>query len=252
MASQLPLHTLHERLGARFGERSGHAVVAHYGDPSAEYRAIREGAAVLDRSLRGKLKITGSERETYLQGMVTNDVVKPPVGAGAYATMVNVKGRMVADVRVLKRQDELLLDLEPGRAEPASEFLNKYLISEDAEIHDVTGEVAVLSFFGPDAVARLSALLGGPLPGLEENQFVERPLPSGTALVVGTRLVGTPGYDVLLPVSGAAAFVEQALAAGVRPAGVEAFDIARVEAGVPQFGVDMTEETIPLEANLER
>lgn len=256
MAVPLPLHDAHQQLGARFTEENGYTYVAAYGAVEDEYRAIREAAGLYDRSHRSKLKLTGSERESYLQGMVTNDVVKPPVGRGAYVAMLTVKGRMVADGRVLKRAEELLIDMEPGRAEPASEFLDKFLISEDAEIHDVTGDWSLFSFVGPRAAEVLSAVLGTEISQLEEYEIREVESEGGTMLVVGTNLVGSPGLDVWVASTAGAAFLSRALekgrAAGLAPVGLEAMEIARVEAGLPRYGVDMTEETIPLEANLER
>jgi folate-binding protein YgfZ len=246
---------LHLRLGARTEEHAGLFRVSSYGDPAAEYQALRLRAGLFDRSLRGKLRITGSDRLPFLHGMVTNDVKGLPEGRGAYAAIVTVKGKMVGDARILRRREDLLVDTEPGVQGAVSEHLNKHLISEDTEIHDVTQALALFSLVGPRAWESLCLVLG-PLPsGLDEHQHEERSFGGVTCTWVGTRLGDLEGVDVFLPAEQAASFalaaLDQARGAGLAPVGFEAMEIARVEAGLPRYGQDMGEDTLPLEANLE-
>lgn len=184
---------------------------------------------MLDSSARELLRVTGEERSSFLHGMVTNDVEGLPVGGSCYAAMLTPKGAMVGDLRVLKRESDLVLDTGAGRRAALKDFLNKYLISEDAELVDAP-ELAVLGVVGPkaaDVVARwpADAVLG---------RFVS--------------LLG--GVDVLVPRERVGELL--ALVADVPRLSRETVDVLRVEAGVPEFGVDMTESTIPLEANLDR
>jgi folate-binding protein YgfZ len=250
----LALHFLHEQAGARFTAVGGRAAVADYGDFEAEYRAAREAVALHDASYRETLRITGEDRVSFLHGMVTQDVKGLPPGAAAYAAMVTAKGAMVADARILSREAELLLDVEPGTGAKVKEFLEKYLISEDAELQDVTGEHALLRLLGPRTADVLSACLGAPFEPLAANATREASLAGGQVLLLGQPALERHGVELLVP-RGALEAVWKALvqaggAHGLRPLGFEALELLRVEAGVPRYGQDMVDTTIPLEANL--
>lgn len=196
---------------------------------STEYRAARDAAALLDTSDREVLRVTGEERASFLHGMVTNDVEGLAVGASNYAAMLTPKGAMVGDLRVLKREADLVLDTGPGRGAAVKDFLNKYLISEDAEVHDAP-ELAVLAVVGPKA-----------------DEVVAR-WPADA--VLGRFVSLLSGVDVLVPRARVGELLDAV--ADVPRLSPATVDVLRVEAGVPAFGVDMTESTIPLEANLDR
>ncbi len=195
-----------------------------------EYRAAREAAAFYDSSDREVLRVTGLDRESFLQGMVTNDVKGLGVGASCYAALLTPKGAMVGDVRVLKRVEDLVLDTGAGFGEKVKAFLNQYLISEDAEIHDAP-ELKWVSLWGPQAEREVSAL---------PSEWVFARAPSLFA----------QGIDVLVA-SDNVQRVPQMLG-GVMQLSAATAEVIRVENGMPKYGVDMVETTIPLEANLER
>jgi folate-binding protein YgfZ len=180
----------------------------------------------VDLSARNQLRVTGPDRVSFVQGMVTNDVEAVPVGGSTYAALLTAKGAMVGDARILKREDELIIDTGPGRGATVLAFLQKYLISEEAEVVEAD-DVVVVGLVGPEAGA-WAAKIDSPL-----GRF-------GSFL---------GGVDVLVP-RAALASVEAALAA-VPVIDAETLEVLRVERGVPSFGVDMFETTIPLEANLE-
>lgn len=250
----LSLHFLHEQAGARFREVGGREAVAVYGEGEAEYRAAREGVALHDASYREILRITGEDRATFLHGMVTQEVKNLPAGTAAYAAMVNVKGAMVGDARILKREEDLLLDVEPGLGAKVLDFLGKYLISEDAELHDMTGEYALLRLLGPRTEFVLTATLGAPWAALAHNALRTGSLAGHPALLVGNTALEPHGVDVWVPRQELAAVWRALLEAGgphgMKPLGFEALEQLRVEAGVPRYGQDMGDTTIPLEANL--
>lgn len=197
---------------------------------SSAWRAAREDAAWADLSAREQLRLTGSERVEFLHGMCTNEVTGLAVGASLYAAFLTPKGAMVCDARVLKREQDLVLDTGPGQRAVLRAFLEKYLISEDAEIHDAP-ELAVVGLLGPraaDAAARVPAQL---VLGRLTSAF-----PRGIDLLVAREHFGQVA-DSLRPIGQ----VDEAT-----------LEVLRVEAGVPRFGADLTETTIPLEANLDR
>ncbi|MBJ6759862.1 aminomethyltransferase family protein [Myxococcaceae bacterium JPH2] len=251
----LSLHFVHERAGARFFSVGGREAVAGYGDDvGAEYRAARDAVGLHDASYREILRITGEDRASFLHGMVTQEVKGLPVGSAAYAALITVKGSMVADARILKREDDLVLDTEPGLGAKVREFLEKYLISEDAELHDATGELGWLRLLGPRTPAVLTAALGAPFEPLAHQTTRTATLGGQEVRLVGNTSLGASDVDVLVPRAGLeavwAALTEAGAAEGIRPLGFEALELLRVEAGVPRYGQDMVDTTIPLEANL--
>lgn len=232
---------LHQKLGARLvGER-----ITGYASPAEEDQALQTGCAVLDRSARGKLRLTGTERTGFLHGQVTADVNGLAAGRAAYTAMLTPKGQMVCDGRVWCRADHHLFDVEPGREGPVRELFDRHIISEDVEVADVTAEYALFSVVGP----RSAEMLG--VASLEEHAIEELELTGlGHATAIGTRVGKLGGIDLLVRSADARAALESLLARGAKPIGEDAFDVVRVEAGLPRFGVDMDEETLPLEANL--
>lgn len=265
----LPLHSVHQRSGAVFGHRSARQVVLHYGDATSEYAAARFGAVRVDLSFRDALRITGEDRHSFLHGMCTNDINALPEWGVTYAAMVTVKGAMVADARIARRTSDVVLDLEPSQYAKVREFLEKYLISEDAELHDGREELAVIGLVGPRSFEVLRTAFG---LGSEVTPVRSAFAPPGTTPTMapvtvgfeprtvsidGASLVLLPslltrgeGVDLLLP----RPLLEQVWTklgeAGARECGVDALEWVRVEDGVPRFGLDMVETTIPLEAGM--
>jgi folate-binding protein YgfZ len=207
--------------------------------PSAsdEYRATREGAALFPELGREVLRVTGGERVSFLHGMVTCDVEGLAAGAVAVAALLTPKGGLVCDARVWRRADDVLLEVGQGHGERVREHLSRYLISEDAELSNASAEFASLSVVGPLAKAAVDVVL--------EKQGVQ-------LSVAASLLPGRPGADLLVPRALAGQVIEQLLGVGCTLAGAETFEVARVESGLPRHGVDMDEETLVLEAGLER
>lgn len=250
----LALHDIHQRTGATFGELNGREVVLRF-EGADPYGAARSAAVLADLSSRQVLRITGEDRVSFLHGMCTNDIKGLPDGRATYAAMLTNKGAMVCDARIWKRPSDLLLDFEPGLGPKAREFLEKYLISEDAEISDVSGEWGLLGLYGPKAGAVLKDALGeGEVP--EQNRFRPVAFEGQEVLVIGADLLAPGGVELLAPRAVLAPLYERlrekGQAHGLAPIGFEALEVLRVEAGVPRYGQDMEDKTIPLEANLER
>jgi folate-binding protein YgfZ len=201
---------------------------------ATDYERLRESAGLVDRSARGKLRLTGAEAAEYLQGQVTNDVEALQPGAGCYAALLTHKGKMVADMRILRGADWIWIDSEPGPLAAIERNVRTYSIGRDVRVEDVTSAHAILSLIGPDAGDRLDAE-----PPAGEHSFV-----SGEhGLYVTTDL----GVDVICPIEDVDA-VREAL--GVEAVGEEAAECIRIESGRPRFGLDMGPETIPEEAGL--
>ncbi len=126
-------------------------VVDHYGDPLAEYAALRDAAGVLDLSFRSRLCLLGADRQKFLNGQVTNNVKDLKVGEGCYAALVNAKGKMQSDLYLYVLPEEILLDFEPGYSAAVAQRLEQYIIADDVQVTDVAPHYGLLSLQGPKA-----------------------------------------------------------------------------------------------------
>jgi folate-binding protein YgfZ len=250
----LVLHDFHRKLGARFLDLNGMEAVESYGDAPAEHAALRESAAILDLSFRGRLCVLGADRRIFLNGQVTNNVRDLQTGEGCYAALVTAKGKMESDLYVYGLENELLLDFEPGLSAAVQARLSKYIIAEDAQVAEAAPHYGLLSAQGPRAAAILQSLgLAVPRTALGAARMDEAAL--GEIYLVNQPRIGTAGFDLFVPVAtlplAAEKLLTAARAAGGRYAGWSALEMARIEAGIPRFGADMDNTNFPAEAGLD-
>ena len=250
------LHEFHHTLGARFGELNGTEVVADYGDALAEHAALRESAGVMDLSFRSRLCLVGADRARYLHGQVTNDVKKLRTGEGCYAAITTAKGKMESDLNLFALADELLLDFEPGLTEKISARLEKFIVADDVQIVDAAPHYGLLSVQGPkaEAVVRAIGIFAEVPAKLLASLKISEAMLGEIYLVNNPRLGGT-GFDLFVPNNSLGVVADKLIAAaksfGGRAVGWTAFETARIEAGIPRFGADMDETSIPLECGIE-
>jgi folate-binding protein YgfZ len=175
---------------------------------------------------------------------------------------------MESDLNIYALPDELLLDFEPGLTEKISQRLEKFLVSDDVQVVEVAPHYGLLSVQGPKADVAVQAL--GIFPELPAKPFQSVKISDATLgemyLMNQSRMDwreggtqgGTrpaPGFDLFVPTDSLGAVADKLIAAakslGGRACGWEALEIARIEAGIPRFGVDMDESNLPLEAGIE-
>jgi tRNA-modifying protein YgfZ len=208
----------------------------------AQYRQLREECGLVERAGHGLLVVSGPEAAEYLQGQLTNDVEALEPGGGAYAALLDRKGHMQAEMRVLRAgaEPDLWLDLEPEGIEAARRHLGMYKIGREVEVADGSEERLLLSLIGPRAVELAGSA------ALPENACETVTLGGAECLAIGT----ADGVDLLVP-SGERERVRDALlAAGAVEVSPEAAEIVRIEAGRPRFGAEMGSETMPAEAGI--
>jgi folate-binding protein YgfZ len=207
-----------------------------------QYRQLREECGLLDRSERGKLLVTGTEAAEYLQGQLTNDVEALEPGDGLYAALLDRKGHMQGDMRVLRPGEgsDLLLDTEPEALEAVRRHLGMYKIGRDVDVVDVTAERALLSLIGPRAVEIAGSA------ALPESSCEEVTIAGTQVLAVGT----AAGIDLIFDTEARDRVQEALLAAGAAEVSAEAAEIVRIEAGRPRFGAEMGSGTMPAEAGI--
>jgi folate-binding protein YgfZ len=219
---------------------------------SAGYQAIFEGAAVGAVAARRQLAVAGKDRATFLQGLLTNDIQALTPGSGCYAAWLSPQGRMLTDLHVLESGGMVLLDVPAEVAAATLERLDQFLFSEDVKLGSMADVLTGVWVHGPRAASVLETLLGtsglDTWGGYQHSQFELDEQPVSVARI---DQLGVPGYCIFLERSREDHLVNALEAAGAARAGADALLAARIEAGYPVFGVDMTDDTIPLEAGIE-
>jgi folate-binding protein YgfZ len=227
-------------------------------DDSTGYQAARSASAVLDRAGRGKLVVAGSDRRTYLHAMLTCEVASLQSGSGTYGAFLTPQGRMIADMRLLELGDLVLMDLDRARAADVLQKLDQFVFSEDVRLGDVSDTFGLISLVGPDAGPVLSRALGGVegltpsvLDGWAEFQNARVSWQGVPVIVAASTETGVRGFDLFAPVEAAGELTDVLVREGAARLDPGAAEVLRVEAGRPAFGVDMDQDTIPLEAGIE-
>jgi folate-binding protein YgfZ len=207
-----------------------------------QYRALREGAGVLDRSERGKIVVGGPDAADFVQAQLTNDIEGLAPGEGCYAALLDRKGHMQADMRVLRLgAEEIWLDTEREARDAVLRHLSMYRIGRELELVDNPTQ-AILSTIGPRAAELTGA---GPLSPEHAHREIE--LGGVACRAVATDL----GVDLICAAGDAGTLAGALHAAGAVRVGEAAAEILRVESGRPRFGREMTTATIPQEAGID-
>jgi len=214
---------------------------------TAGYSALREHAAWLDLSGRGKIRANGEDRARLLHAMTTNQVETLQPGEGCYAFFLSAQGRILADVNLLCFEDHFLLDTEPETRTKVYEHLDRYIIADDVTLEDQTDRIATIAVEGPEAGAAL-AKLGAPQPAAPHASA-----PWSDGNIVGTiaRLdtTGRGGFFLLIPVEDKQALISRLTEAGIPEATAEDARVVRIESGRPRYGEEITERYLVQETD---
>jgi folate-binding protein YgfZ len=211
--------------------------------PDTGYAALEEGAALVDLCHKTILRLAGKGAVRMLNAILTNEV-PGEAHRGVYALLLNPKGRIQADLRVLKNEGDVLIDTDPKGA--AKELLGRYAPFSHVEVEDLSGADAawgILGLYGP----RAEELLEGPELAEHESAGVKV---GGADLLAAGVAVPVPGYDLLGPADALSAARDDLAGRGAVPVSPGAYETARIKAGIPRFGPDITSENFPAEAGL--
>jgi tRNA-modifying protein YgfZ len=191
---------------------------------TSEYELLRESAGLVDRSDRAKFLVRGGEAAEFLQGQVSNDVEVLAPGSGCYATILNHKGKLRTDLRILRGEDVIWLDTEAIGHGVLAHMLRTYALGRDVQWEDVTATRALVTVIGPAA----RELFEG-----AEHSFEERDGCMYVATALGVDVIGEPGLEL-----------------DFETVSEEAAECLRIESGRPRLGFDMDAETMPQEAGI--
>jgi len=208
----------------------------------AQYRAIREEAAVVERPSPALIALEGRDAAEYLQGQITNDLDALEPGEGRYAALLDRKGHIQADMRALRLSDgEFLLVSEAAAGPALLRHLSTYKIGREVEVRDRSGALALISVLGPRAQELVGAQGLAP-----EHASREVSIGGSTARAIAT----DSGVDVLCATEDAPAVISALREAGAEPASEAAAEIARIESGRPSFAGELASAPMPAEAGI--
>jgi len=219
-----------------------------------EYSALHNGALFFDRTDRMRLRVSGAKAAELLTGMVTNDVSALSPGEGQYAAALTPKGKIIADLRIFAFEDSLLIDAPAAAAAGWTEMVRKYINPRLAPYRDVTSELSDFGVFGRSArtvVAKMMDIDDKDLVALPPYGHITRPLADASVVIARVPDLDIEGFDLFVPTETVGALKKRFHAAGVNPGTRETWEIARIESGRPEYGVDMDESTLPQEANFD-
>lgn len=208
---------------------------------SEGYEALRQGAAWLDLSARGRIVVRGRDRARLLHNITSNEVKKMTPGSGCYAFLLSPQGRIQADLHLFCFEDHFLIDTEPDLKEKVSQHILKYKVADQVELENVTAGTAAIGLEGPNAALVLMAA-GAPVP---EAGFAH--LPWGGHTVAAVSLTGQPGFRIYCSAEERVDAVQLLENAGAKSAGSDDARLVRMENGKPLYGEDIRETSLPQE-----
>jgi folate-binding protein YgfZ len=264
-----PLRSVHQQANAEMQPYADLEIVSTFNEPQAEYSAIHTGCGLMDLPQRGIIEVTGKDRHTFLNNLLTNELVsretrKPmAAGEGAYAFLLNNKtGRITFDLNVLELGDRTIIEMDARLVLPFFELLDRYRFSEQVKWESRVGLLHEIALHGPE-VMEIAARALDALPGLPRTHTC------GSARVLGQDVAiwrddvcGVPGLHLIVPTAHASAIWSDLVTRfgavndvqysrkQIRPIGWAAFNSCRIEAGRPLFGIDFDDSVLPLELSL--
>lgn len=221
---------------------------------ASEYAALRSGALLVDRSDRVRIRFGGQRASEIVTGLVTNDVLALHPGHGQYAAALTPKGKIAADVRIFADDDGLLTDTSVRASQNWREIVTKYVNPRIAPYRDVTQETRDIGVFGPKArhiVAGATHADPVALGALPPYAHISAAVEGGRMLIVRVEEIDAEGYEIISPVAAERTIRERLLSLGAIPGSAQTWNVARIEAGRPEWGIDMNDSTIPQEANFD-
>lgn len=218
-------------------------------DIGNQYPIIDTGAGWHQRADRGRIRVDGADRASFLQALLTNDLGTLTSEQGVYSVYLTPQGRMIADMRLYARPDSILADVPASVTAALVSKLDALIFSEDARVSDASMDIAALTVVGRKSLELLSSATGANSAQLSALPSLGV-LPVGSMFIVRTDDAEAASFDVFVPTDERAATIDLLQDAGIKPVAAGILDLLRIEAGRPVFGRDMDEQTIPLEAGL--
>jgi folate-binding protein YgfZ len=236
------------------GEYRGATSAARFGDPRAEFAALRGGCGVYDLGYRAKISLTGADRVRWLNGMVTNNIRDLAARSGVYAFLLNPQGRILGDMYAYNRGDSITVDTDRSQLETILATFDHYIIMDDVEVKDFSDGMTALGISGAKAREVLQAA-GIAVPEMQPLQVADATCTCDCDCVQCTVVrsdVAIESYELWLATAEVRKTWNALLSSGASPVGYEALEMARIASGIPRYGVDIRERDLPQETEQMR
>jgi aminomethyltransferase len=216
-----------------------------------EYAAAQAGSVMLDAAAWGRLKFTGKHRVEFLHRMSTNDLLPLTIGQGAGTVFTTPIARIIDRTVVYIRADDMLLLTSRGNQLRVRQWLRKYIFfNDDVQIEDVTDETGMISLYGAAANQLMAHVTGEDLAALPRHHWRTAQIVGVEVMIARADPIGDGGYHVIFDRAAQSQVWQALLEAEAAPISEETYQVLRIEAGLPEFGHELGDEYIPLEANL--
>ena len=244
-----PLLEQHQRAEAETQPYGSIEIVATFGEPPVEYAALHKSAGLMDRPHRGALELTGDDRLSFLNGLLSNvtwdKVARQPIPAGAvvYSFLLNLKGRIVCDVLAINLVDRTLLEMDARLVEPVRHVLEQYLFAEKVRLRSLVAATHELAIYGPGALDAMRRATGDNTTAAARSVTIAEV----ECVAFEDDPTGRGGVGLLVPIASVERVYHRLMAANaapepgknlLRPIGWAAYNTCRIEAGRPLFGID--------------
>jgi tRNA-modifying protein YgfZ len=218
------------------------------------YQALNRGSLFFDRTDRRRIRLAGSKAAELINGMVTSDVGSLAPGQGRYAAALSAKGKVIADLRIFAAADGLLIDSNAAAAPGWREMVMKFVNPRVAPYTDVSAETIDFAVTGATAPSVIAAVFGVESPALqelEEYDHITGTFSGAQVTIARTPEIGADCWDLIAPASVGEPLRSALLSAGALASDPELWHVLRIEAGRPEWGIDMDATTLPQEALLD-
>ncbi len=221
---------------------------------TAEYQAARTVCIVVIRSDRAFVRVSGRDPVRMVNGLLTNDVAGLAAGQANRSALLTPRGRMLAEIRTIRRANDLLLETDAAARANVLDTIRKYVPPLFARGEDASAAISVIGVYGPAAGSTVASALDAravaspqaTAPAGAGDTIAERDISA-----IDTDYAGVPGIDLIVPAQDADPMVRALVECGATTAGAATLEILRIEAGQPRWGADLDETVIPLEAGLK-
>jgi len=250
MALRTPLYDWHIRRGATLVDFSGWQMPIRYTNITDEHQAVRQSCGLFDVSHMARLFFTGTEALPFLQRVWTNNAGTMKEGQVRYGLLCNPQGGIRDDVLVYRWADRWGMVVNAGNRPKIVPWLKEHSSGCDVQLSDETEALAMLAIQGPLALELCRGLFAQDASSLRYYFGMVNSYRGQPCLVSRTGYTGEDGLEVMLPASLAVELADELLARGAIPAGLGARDTLRLEAAMPLYGHELSEDIDPLQAGL--
>jgi folate-binding protein YgfZ len=246
----MPSLSSHNELG--LSQSNTGAPPAHFGNATDEFAALRSTCGVYNLDDRAKIRLTGTDRVRWLNGMITNNVRDLAVGQGVYAFLLNPQGHILGDLTAYNRGEYLLVDTDRSQLDKILATFDHYIIMDDVEVANVSDQLSAIGLAGPNAESVLGKT-GLEAPHLQPLQIADNLSWQQTKVtIVRGERDAFPSYEIWVAPEDAASLREALQRSGAMLVGQEALEIYRILLGIPVYGKDIRERDLPQETEQQR